>query len=105
MKINSKEYFHFLKEKGYSTQESLLGVRVAMQGETFVKACEIAEDRHGENLMPDDCVVILEECYGKKMERMKPKTIYEKVYHMLLQATDSPDEEGIMDSVKYYMNS
>lgn len=102
--IDSKGLYEFVKNKTGSTIEALETVQLAVYGYNFYKAFKIAEERHGGDLMPCDCVNILEEVYGKRMTKMKPKTIIDKVTKMMQTVEPSPDTQSIKESVDYYLN-
>lgn len=58
-----------------------------------------------EGLMPADCIQILENNYGKRLERIKPKTIHSMVESLMRLATDCIDHEQIEETVQQYCNS
>jgi len=103
-KINSQDLYNFVKEKTGDSAEARTMVMINEYGKTFFMAFAIAEERFGINLMPPECLNILEEVYGKRLEKMKPKTIFEKVKLMMQTVDSNPDDEGILDAVEYYLN-
>jgi len=56
-----------------------------------------------ENLMPVDCIEILERNYGKRLETITPKTMVAMVEDMLRTSTDCTD--GAYEVVQDYCNS
>ena len=56
-----------------------------------------------ENLMPVDCIEILERNYGKRLESISPKTMIAMVKDMLMTSTDCMD--GAYEVVQHYCNS
>lgn len=49
------------------------------------------------DIMPVDCIDILQDVYGKQLDRMKPATITQMVRYMMQTAIDTSD---IMDDIE-----
>ena len=61
---------------------------------------------HHENLMPVDCIDILESIYGKRLLNMRPKTIREMVRSMMQTWIDTANIiDDIEESVQDWCNS
>jgi len=69
----------------------------------FEKARTMAMQK-GENLFPVDCIEILDAIYGKRLERIKPTTIFNMVLDMMRLATDASIEDDIHEAVSDYIN-
>lgn len=89
---------------GYSQEEAIGMIRQIKLGATFCMALALSEERYGGDAFPSTCLDILEEVYGKRLSRMKPETIKDKIYHMMLQATCTPDKEMITEVVQEWLN-
>ena len=101
---DNKKLYEYLISNGKSVSEARQIVLLNTVGIQFYKITAICEERHGINLMPTDCINIMEEVYGKKMETFKPKTIFNKVYNLMTLVESNPCKESINDSVEYYLN-
>lgn len=65
-------------------------------------ARRIAFNTH--DLFPVDCIDILKEIYGKRLDSMKPKTIF-KIVHTMLSCHGEPDPEYINEAIQNFCNS
>jgi hypothetical protein len=54
-----------------------------------------------EELFPHVCIDIMEEVYGKRMERMSPNAICDVVLNMMATWVD-PDRESCMEAVQMW---
>lgn len=86
------------------TIEIIREKRIKAFGLTFCLALQDAM-KFGENLMVNDCIDILKERYGKRLEIMKPITIFKKVKHMMGLIESDPDESYIIERVNDYINN
>lgn len=106
-KRDLNDFVIFLKEKGYSPQEITLHISVATVGQTMTRAIVEFSSRYDSQSIdgfPESSIQILEECYGeRRLRRMTPKTIAEKVYALQRTVTERPDEEEIAHAINYYL--
>lgn len=66
-------------------------------------AIQMAKDKENE-LFETDCLEILESVYKGRMDVMKPKTIFQKVWDLMGVIAD-PDEQAITRAVNNWINS
>lgn len=66
--------------------------------------CLTAALHMNENLMPVDCIQILEKEYGKRINYFKDETLRGMLYRMMQQAVDRPDKEAIIETVEYFLS-
>ncbi len=104
-KVDSKKLYDFVLDSGGSVEDAVSTVLLNNYGKRFFTALVTAEERYGINLMPCDCIAVLEEVYGKSLDLMLHKTIFKKVRMMMCQVESNPDEDIIMESINYYMCS
>lgn len=102
-KMYHKKMFEFFKEK-YGAAEAAQLVQLSIVGKTFYRCLALSEERHGVDAWPDTCLTILEEVYGKRLNKMKPKTIVDKITAMMLQAMENPHNESIIEVVNNWIN-
>jgi hypothetical protein len=58
-----------------------------------------------ENLMPVDCLNILIENYGVRLDYMKPSTIVRMIHEMMMTSTDVVDDDYVNELVQDWCNS
>jgi hypothetical protein len=101
---DNKKLYEYLIANGKSVSEARQTVLLNTVGLQFYKIMAICEERHGINLMPIECINVMEEVYGKKMETFKPQTIFNKVYNLMTMVDSNPCKESINESVEFYLN-
>ena len=104
---NAKEYSDFLKSKGLTVPEIIMAISIKENGVRFTSAIYDFIGKYDAREIDgfgDSCIEILKGHYGKKLEIMKPKTLYNKIYKMQRSIIESPDEQHIIDTVDYYLN-
>ena len=73
------------------------------RSQTFLK-CNFEAKQKGVDLFPADCLEILEKNYGiKRMEQMKPNTIFKMIWE-LMSVLCEPDREEIQKAVDNWLN-
>lgn len=97
-------FYKFCQSEEKSSTESQRLTQIYLWGIKTVTTHDMAI-AFGINLMPCDCIEILKKVYGKKLETMNPKTIYDKVYNLMRTIEEEPNEQFIIDEVNYYIES
>ena len=72
--------------------------------QTFGRCLQRAKDLE-EDLFPWDCVEIMEQEYGERMENMNPQTIRNKVTDMMGVINDCDHSECINTAVNNWLNN
>ena len=69
----------------------------------YRKAMSLAFDN--QNLMPFDCIDILRDVYGKRLESMNPQTIFNIAANMMAHVSDADYTEEITEAVNDFIYS
>ena len=108
MKDDLTGFVDYLKAKGYTASQIQVAVTVKTEGVTMAKAIYDFTDKYDSQKIdgfPDSSIEILKNYYGNKLAKMKPDTLFKKVYKLQRCLISSPDEEQIKEAVEYYLQS
>lgn len=107
-KMNNQEYTDMLKKNGFSTSEIIMALSIKENGVKFTECLYEFNAKYDSGEIDgfaDSCIELLEKHYGKKLEKMKPKTIFDKVFRMQRQVVEEPEEQHIIDAINYYLSN
>jgi hypothetical protein len=105
---NNIEFVDFLKGKGFTSSEIQMAVTIKEEGITMAKAIYDFTSQYDNNKIdgfPDSSIKILKKYYGSGLDKMKPDTIFKKVYKLQRCLITNPDDEQIKESIEYYLQS
>jgi len=103
MKASSKYLYDFIVEKTGDKQLAKESVLLSVLGPQMYKANAKAQE-FGENLMPDICLTILADVYGKRLTK-NPGLLESKVYDLMRIVEGSPDKLYIKELVRDYLEA
>lgn len=76
-----------------------------MQGMSVFERCIQAAKDYGEDLFPADCMEILKDHYGNRLDYMKPETIHSKLKNLMDVIDHDTDEREFQDIVLSYIET
>lgn len=102
-----KEYVDNLRDSGFSSQEIRVAIDIKVNGITMTKAIYKFNEMYDTGKIdgfPDSSIDVLKMFYGKSLEKMKPKTLFKKIYQLQRCLVENPDEENITDAINNYLS-
>ena len=102
--MTPKEVFDKIRENTGDIALAAQCAQLTASGPTFYKCISIANERYGEELMYNECLDVLYEVYGKRLENMKPYTIAKKMRDLMGIAISDPDMEVINETIQDWIN-
>jgi hypothetical protein len=84
--------------------ETTTSIRTIKESRLF-KHCKHTAFLLYENLMPVDCLNILIDNYGIRLDLMKPSTIVSMIHEMMMTSTDVVDDDYVNELVQDWCNS
>lgn len=106
MEQDLAEYIDLLKAMGCTGGEIIYLVSIKNQGVTMTKVSykfNALYDAGEIDGFPDSSIKVLSMFYGKNnLKKMKFETLYDKVRALQRCLTSDPDDQAIIESVKYF---
>lgn len=101
------DYNNYLRSKGFKTNEIIYLLSVRNYGVIMTKAIYDFNEKYDNKDIDgfyDSTIAILEKHYGKRLKKMKAKTIEDKIEMIQMTITTFIDHQEIKNAVKYYLS-
>jgi len=101
------DYNDYLRSKGFKTNEIIYLLSVRKNGVIMTKAIYDFNEKYDNQDIDgfyDSTIAILEKHYGKRLKKMKAKTIEDKIEMIQMTITTFIDHQEIKNAVKYYLS-